>query len=240
MLSRLQSGLRRVVTLQEPLVWVCLFMVSAGVFIFAKLTSEMMEGETHGFDNTILLILRQTGNPDVPIGPAWLTKAFGDITSLGGITVLSLITLFVVIYLMLRRSHRAAFFVLGSILGGCLLSSALKLGVARPRPDLVPHLVEVYDFSFPSGHAMVSAVTYLTLGALLSRFEERGALRIYYLGAALLLTMLIGTSRVYLGVHYPTDVLGGWCAGIAWASLCWLVARRFLPRRAMRSPEQEI
>lgn len=231
MISRLRSRMNGLIsTLREPLVWAILLFASISAFIFVQLTDEIIEGETRGFDEAVLLGLRQTNNHALPIGPDWLTKAFSDITSLGGVTVLSLVTLFAIFYLLLARSHRAALFLLASVLGGWLLSSALKLGVARPRPDLVPHLVDVHDFSFPSGHAMVSAVTYLTLGALLSRFEPRGIMQVYHLGAAILLTLLIGTSRVYLGVHYPTDVLGGWCAGLAWACFCWLVARRLLPR----------
>jgi undecaprenyl-diphosphatase len=105
-----------------------------------------------------------------------------------------------------------------------LLSTALKLGFARPRPDLVPHGVRVYTASFPSGHAMLSAVTYLTLGALLARVQPQRRVKAFLLGLAIALTVLIGMSRVYLGVHWPSDVLAGWCGGAAWASLCWFVA----------------
>jgi undecaprenyl-diphosphatase len=105
-----------------------------------------------------------------------------------------------------------------------MLSTGLKMGFERPRPDLVPHATQVYTASFPSGHAMLSAVTYLTLGALLSRVQRRRRVKAFFLGLALTLTLLIGLSRVYLGVHWPSDVLAGWCIGAAWASLCWFVA----------------
>jgi undecaprenyl-diphosphatase len=105
-----------------------------------------------------------------------------------------------------------------------VLSSILKLGTDRPRPDLVAHLVEVHTASFPSGHAMLSAVVYLTLGGLLSRVERPWRIKIHLLSVAVILTLLIGVSRVYLGVHWPTDVLAGWCAGATWAMLCWRVA----------------
>jgi len=105
-----------------------------------------------------------------------------------------------------------------------LLSGILKLGVDRPRPDLVPHLVEEYTASFPSGHAMLSAVVYLMLGGLLSRVEGPRCIKIYVLSVSLILTFLVGLSRIYLGVHWPTDVLAGWCAGATWAVLCWRVA----------------
>src|SRR5690606_34414750 len=123
---------------------------------------------------------------------------------------------------------REAFLVFVAVGGGQVLSSLLKLGIDRPRPDLVSHLMHVQTLSFPSGHAMMSAVTYLTLGALLAGMAPRMAIRAYVLSLAVLVTLLVGVSRIYLGVHWPSDVLAGWCAGFAWAMLCWLVARRFL------------
>ena len=127
---------------------------------------------------------------------------------------------------MLARQRGAARLVAVSVGGGTALSSLLKLGFARPRPDLVPHAVEVYTASFPSGHAMLSAVTYLTLAALLARVQPRRRLRIYVLALAVLTSLLVGASRVYLGVHWPSDVAAGWCVGAAWALLCWLAALR--------------
>jgi undecaprenyl-diphosphatase len=159
-----------------------------------------------------------------PIGPSWLALAARDITSLGGYTVLLLMTLSAIGFLLMVRKPGAALLLLVSIGGGMLLSSGLKELFDRPRPDLVPHAVQVYTLSFPSGHAMLSAVTYLTLGALLARVQPRRRVKAYLLGLGILLTALIGISRVYLGVHWPTDVLAGWCAGSAWAIACWTVA----------------
>ena len=109
-------------------------------------------------------------------------------------------------------------------ISGAVLSSLLKLGFDRPRPDLVPHLTHVYSASFPSGHAMVSAVVYLTLGTLLTRIVSGIWLKIFVMAVAVLLTGLIGLSRLYLGVHWPSDVLAGWAAGAAWALVWWTVA----------------
>ena len=110
---------------------------------------------------------------------------------------------------------------------GELLNQVLKHAFNRPRPSVVPHLRAVFSTSFPSGHAMESAIVYLTLGAMLMRVAERRVTKLYILGIAMLLTFLVGVSRVFLGVHYPTDVIGGWIIGFAWASVCWLVAQRF-------------
>jgi undecaprenyl-diphosphatase len=136
------------------------------------------------------------------------------------------VTLAVIGFLVLLRRRSAALLVAVSVGGGTALSSLLKLGFQRPRPDLVPHAVEVYTASFPSGHAMLSAVTYLTLGALLMRVQPLWRVKFYILALAVLATLLVGTSRVYLGVHWPTDVLAGWCVGAFWALLCWLGALR--------------
>ena len=216
---------------REYRAWLLVAAASLFTWGFVSLTGEILEGETRHFDEAVLLSLRQSSDHAIPVGPPWLTKVMTDLTALGGTTVLALITLLVLIYLLLRGARRTAAFVAVSILGAWLLSSGLKLGIARPRPDLVPHLVEVYDLSFPSGHAMLSAISYLTLGALLHRIEERPALKLFFPVTALLLTFAIGFSRVYLGVHYPTDVIGGWAAGMAWASLSWLAARRLLGHR---------
>jgi undecaprenyl-diphosphatase len=115
--------------------------------------------------------------------------------------------------------------------GGALLTWLLKHWIARPRPDLVPHLVEVSTLSFPSGHAMQSAVVFLTLGALLARTNSQRAVRFYVMMITILLTVLVGVSRVFLGVHWPTDVLGGWCAGALWSAACSLFAASLKSRR---------
>ncbi|EJZ19199.1 phosphatase PAP2 family protein (plasmid) [Rhizobium sp. Pop5] len=219
-------------TAYEPLTLITLATIAGGLFVLQRLTSEVLEGETLGFDEAILLALRRHGDLAVPIGPAWLTHAVGDITSLGGLTVLTLMTVLVTVYLLLDRRWPIAIFVFSSVLTGWLASTLLKILVARPRPDIVPHLVEVSDLSFPSGHAMVSAVTYLTLGALLARTQRYRSTRIFVMGAGVFLAVIIGLSRIYLGVHYPTDVFAGWCAGALWALGCWLISKRFVPNRA--------
>jgi undecaprenyl-diphosphatase len=204
--------------------------LGGSLWVFFWLADEVVEGDTHAFDRAVLLALRTPGRLDDPLGPFWLEQTARDITSLGGYPVLILVTLAAIGFLLIARKSAAALLVLVSIGGGMLLSSGLKNVFDRTRPDLVPHAVEVYTTSFPSGHAMLSAVTYLTLGALLARVQPRRAVKAYLLTVAIALALLIGASRVYLGVHWPTDVLAGWCAGAAWAMLCWMVAA-WLQRR---------
>lgn len=208
----------------SPGLAVLVVLAAAAVYAFAELVDEVLEGESREFDEWILEALRAPGDPDDPIGPWWLEAAFVDITALGGNTVVILMTLAALGYLVIDGKRSAALLVLTSVAGGIALSLALKIGFDRPRPDLVAHLVDVHTLSFPSGHAMVSAVTYLTLGALLAQIQARSGLKAYVLGIAVMLTMLIGVSRVYLGVHWPTDVVAGWCAGTAWAIGCWVIA----------------
>jgi len=195
-----------------------------------------MRGNTYAFDETLLRALRNPADLADPIGPAWLEKVVQDITSLGSFTVIILLTLVVVGYLLIDGKRRAAAFILAATSGGIALSEILKALFARPRPELVAHLVDVNSMSFPSGHAMLSAVTFLTLGALLAGMQARRRLKIYIVSIAILLTLLVGGSRVYLGVHWPTDVLAGWCAGASWAMGCWLLERWLQERGRIEPP----
>jgi undecaprenyl-diphosphatase len=194
---------------------------------FAGLVDEVLEQETHAFDSAILLALRVPGDLGTPIGPDWLEHAFIDITALGGTTVLTMITIIAVSYLLVAGKVRPAIVVALSIIAGTLAEMAMKVGFDRPRPDLVPHLVPVTSLSFPSGHAMLSAVTYLTIGTLLAAAEPRLRLRVYIIGVGVVIALLIGMSRVFLGVHWPTDVLAGWTAGAIWALGSWMIAKWF-------------
>jgi undecaprenyl-diphosphatase len=153
-----------------------------------------------------------------------------DITALGSFAVLSIVVFAVVIYLLMAHQRVAAFWILAAVGGGVILSSLLKLVYERPRPDLVTPAARVFTTSFPSGHATVSTITYLTLGALLASLHDSLRFKIYFLSLAILLAVAVGVSRVYLGVHYPTDVLAGWCIGAAWAAFCWTIFR-WLQRR---------
>jgi undecaprenyl-diphosphatase len=200
-------------------------VMAAGAWGFIVIADKVVEGQTRATDERILRALRDPANPSDPIGPEWLGEIGRDLTALGGVAVLSLVTTVVVGFLLIRRTYHAMWLVLVATVGGLILSILLKDYFARPRPNVVPHLDQVQDFSFPSGHSMISAVVYLTLGSLLARLVERPALKIYILSVVILLTVLIGVSRVYMGVHYPSDVLAGWSVGLSWAILCWLAAR---------------
>jgi undecaprenyl-diphosphatase len=214
--------------LKEFLPLAALFIPGVLILAFAHLADEVMEGETRHIDESVLLALRNPADLADPIGPQWVEQVVKDTTSLGSVTVLTLITLGTVIYLLMAKKRPAALLVLLSVGGGTLLSTLLKSAFNRPRPELVAHIVDVSTASFPSGHAMLSAVTYLTLGALLARTEPNLRLKTFILGAAIFLTVAIGLSRLYLGVHYPSDVLAGWTLGAGWALLCLTAANLYL------------
>jgi undecaprenyl-diphosphatase len=203
---------------------------------FVALADEVTEGETHAVDRALLLALRDPSNPANPLGPSWLEEAARDITGLGGYAILTLLTVAAVGYLVMVRKNGAALLVIAAVTGGMMLSTGLKLGFERPRPDLVPYGTRVYTASFPSGHAMLSAVVYLTLGALMARMQQRRRVKTLILGLAVFLALLVGVSRVYLGVHWPSDVLAGWCVGAAWAALCWFVALQLQRRGQVERP----
>lgn len=207
----------------------------AAVWVFIVVASEVSEGDTRHVDELILRAFRSSTDPADPVGPAWVEGAVRDLTSLGSNVVLLIFTTAVAVFLAVRRQSHALTLVLVSTGGGFLLAQALKLAFSRPRPDLVPHLAYVSSSSFPSGHSMFSAVVYLTLGVLLSQLVKERVLKAYFIGVACFLTFVVGVSRVYLGVHYPTDVLAGWSAGLAWALLCWMAAS-YLQRRGDVEP----
>jgi undecaprenyl-diphosphatase len=221
----------------EMTVLMALACIVAGVWGFALLADEVLEGGTQVFDQKLLLAFRHSDTRAM-LGPPSVQQAARDISGLGGVAILTLVTAIVAGLLVLDGKRHMAVFVLGSVLGGVMASTILKDLFHRARPDLVPYDVYVSGASFPSGHSMMSAVTYLTLGALLARSQERKRLKAYFLLVALLLTTAVGVTRVYLGVHWPTDVLAGWTAGAIWALLCWLVARWLQSRRTLE-PEAE-
>jgi undecaprenyl-diphosphatase len=214
-----------------------LALVATGVWIFAAIAEEMMEGETHAFDEYLLLALRAPGDPADPLGPRWVEELARDVTALGGTGVLTFLTLAAASFLWLQRRHGTALFVLASVGSGMILSSSAKLLFDRPRPDLVPHGSYVYTASFPSGHSLMAAVTYLTLAVLLARGFAEVRLKAYVIGLAVFVTLAVGVSRVYLGVHWPTDVAAGWAAGAAWALGCAALARYLSQRGAIERAE---
>jgi undecaprenyl-diphosphatase len=233
MLNRKLSIMVQWLGRHELRVLVAVLIVVSGTWCFLALANVVLAGRTQSLDEVILVALRRADDPAMPIGPDWMAEVGRDLTAVGGIAVLLLTTLAVAGFLALDRKFAAAGFVLAAVAGGLMASSLLKACFARPRPEVVPHLSQVYTSSFPSGHSMMSAVVYLTLGALLARVVARRRLKFYFLAVALLLTGLVGASRVYMGVHYPTDVLAGWTAGLVWASLCWLAARKLQRRGAI-------
>lgn len=205
-------------------------IIAGGMWGFLELMEVARDGAAHSLDSEILLFFRVAGQPDMPIGPHWLQNAVRDITALGSASVLTLVTAATAIYLFLVRKWGTGLFVIAAIASGQMLSTLLKAGVDRPRPELVSHLMQETSLSFPSGHAMISALAYLTLGALASRAVHGRTAKIYVLSLAVFISLLVGVSRIYLGVHWPSDVLAGWCAGFAWAMIWWLAAR-LLQRR---------
>lgn len=202
--------------------------VICATFAVVLMLDLFREGATAAFDRSLILAFRSPTNSADAIGPHWVEDMGRDFTALGGFPVLSLLTLAIVGFLVFRRLPAAAAIVLGSTLVALALSSGLKSAIDRTRPDLVPHGQHVYTASFPSGHSMHAAATYFTLGGLLALFQQRRRVKVFVLGMAAFTTFLVGVSRVYLGVHWPTDVLGGWAFGTFCALVTVLLARWLL------------
>ena len=221
---------------QRPEIWLLgsLLLIAGLLLIFLFIAQDVFEGETAAFDRAAILAFRIAGNISNPIGPPWLEEAARDVTALGSIIVVVTLSGAVAGYLLILGRRGPALLMLISVAGGTGLNDLLKSIFDRPRPDLVLQTARVFTSSFPSGHAAVSAVVYLTLGALLARDAPSLAVKLYIMAVAILIVFLVGISRVFLGVHYPTDVLAGWCIGSAWALTCWLAADRLQHWRAAK------
>jgi undecaprenyl-diphosphatase len=227
------TSLRRLLRARELVTMVLVAVAAGGLWAFLELADAIADEELRAIDESVLLAMREPSDHSDPVGPRWLEEMGRDFTALGGNGILSLVSVAAALFLWMARRPRSVALLAVAFAGGQLLTMLLKRGFARPRPDLVPHEAFVYTASFPSGHSMMSAVVYLTLGALLARVLPRRRMKLLVIACALLATALTGVSRVYLGVHWPSDVAGGWAVGASWAVACWLAAD-FLDRR--RSP----
>ncbi len=221
-LDRLRSlsGLDRA---DARLLWSLLGVVLS-IWTFVLVADLVTAGRTQSVDDRLMQSLRVDHRPADPRGPGWLPGTMRDVTALGSPPVLSLCVFAVAGALAVRRQFHALGLLLVASAGGLVLNDLLKDLFGRPRPPVEFHLTQVSSMSFPSGHAMLSAIIYLTLAAFLARLVQPRALKLYFVGLAFLLSLLVGASRVYLGVHYASDVLAGWTAGLAWALVCWTVA----------------
>jgi undecaprenyl-diphosphatase len=226
-MKKLKSLIRHIVEfiLHEPWMLAVLFITVLTFSAFGEVVENVLEGKSRVLDHFILMLLRNPNNIQDPLGPPWLEEMMRDFTALGGIAVLTLVTLASAFYLLAVRKRLQALYLLSAVGTGTIISNIFKLGFDRPRPDLVPHGSITYMAGFPSGHSLMTAVVYLTLGALLAEVHAKKRLKFYFLTLAVTLTILVGISRVYLGVHWPSDVLAGWLVGAAWASMFWIIAR---------------
>ena len=204
-----------------------LFLTLACLAGFVVVAWLVADGATEALDRSLMLLTREPGDTSDALGPAWFEEMLAEITALGGYTILVIVSALVLVALLLLRERQAALFLVASLVGGAVVSSLLKALFARPRPDLVQHLDQTFTSSFPSAHAMVATLSYLTLAAICIRFLRQRSTRTFVLVSAVLLALAIGASRVYLGVHWPSDVLAGWLAGGAWAGAIWLLADRW-------------
>lgn len=211
-----------------------LCMMATGLVVFTILALQLGQPSLQNFDEAIVRNLRDADNPATPIGPGWFKELTRDFTALGGYGILSTITILITTFLHLERRQARAHFVVFAIVAGYSLSMILKAIIARPRPEIVPWLSHVHSSSFPSGHSMMSAVVYLSLGLMLSDLTSRRLVKTFVVVAPLTISAAVGFSRVYMGVHYPTDVVAGWWLGISWSLACWLAIRRWRAFREVR------
>lgn len=199
-----------------------LFVVALGVMTFAEVADDMTEADGQAFDSMVLAWMQPVAGE--PRGPWWLHEAAADLTSLGGISVLTLFAVIAFSFLLIQKKRLSAVLLVVGLIGGVALSEGLKAMFGRARPPLDYQAVETLNASFPSGHALLSTVFYLTLGVMLTRAFAQNHFKAFVLGASILIALLIGLTRVYLGAHWASDVFAGWSVGAAWAMALWLVA----------------
>lgn len=207
----------------EPVILGGVLILWMMIASFIEVADDVMEGDTHVIDTKLLMLLRDGNDPQNALGPHWVQEMVRDISGLGGIAILTMVTIGAALYLTMMKKGGQALYLIACITIGTLLSNVLKFGFARPRPDLVPHGSYVFTNSFPSGHSMMSALVFLCVGALLARAHNSYAMKAYFLITSIFLTVAIGVSRVYLGVHWPSDVLAGWLVGGSAAVSFWLI-----------------
>ena len=220
-----QTLIRRWLGMVELRVLLPLLLVVGGIWFFTVIADKVVGEEAGRLDTALILALREPGDTRDPIGPVWVEEMVRDFTAFGSTGPLLFLTFAVAGYFLLHRDYHMAALVLLTVLGAFALTLLLKQGFERPRPDLVPRVTYVNTASFPSGHSSISAATYLTLGALVARLQPARRLKIFVMAVAALLAFLVGFSRVYLGVHWPSDVLGGWTVGVVWAMVALLLSR---------------
>ena len=234
---------RTIVLFQQNLdlvVLLALVVFALSGWILTEVSNHVTEGTSQRYDERILHYLRADNDPTNPIGPLWLEQVWRDLTALGSPSVLFLVTLGVAGYLVICRQYRLVGLLFLTIVGGATITYAMKTYFNRPRPEFMSSLVYESSPSYPSGHSMLSTVVYLTLGSLLAHTVSRMRYKCYFMVVALLFTLLVGISRVYLGVHYPTDVLAGWSTGCMWAIICWLAIHSLQNRGALKKPDPQL
>jgi undecaprenyl-diphosphatase len=190
--------------------WLGAASLSFGIFV--KITSELLEHEGRGLDSSILTAVAKMRRP-------WLTGVAVDVTALGSLTLVALISAIALCILLSLRDRAAAWQLFLNSVGAGIWTGLTKNVIERARPEDVTHLVQVSGFSYPSGHSLVSASLYLTIAILAGRHLPTTKSRVLLLCLAIVIISLVGMSRVYLGVHYPSDVVSGVLLGLAWALL---------------------
>ena len=210
-----------------------------GTWALVALVDAVNHKDSQSIDEKILLAMRNPRDLTDPVGPRWLKEMGRDITALGSLGFQILLVAAVGGYLAMRGAHRALLLLVATIGGGLTITMSLKNLVARPRPNLIPHGSVVTGDSFPSGHSMMSTVTFFTLAVMLARIESRKGIKAFFLSLASVLAFVVGLSRVYLGVHWPSDVLAGWCLGLLWATVCWLVVHTLQRKGDVEAPATE-
>ena len=200
-----------------------IMLIAAGLLAFLRLGDAVRAGRTLDLDRRIILALRDPANPAQPRGSFWTRDILHDLTALGGVGVLTLTVLVAVIFLWVNRRRRHAAVLLGVVAAATVAGELIKAAYNRPRPDLVAYGDYFSQSSFPSGHSNIATVVWMTLALIVASLERTRVGKATALVVGAFISLTAGGSRVYFGVHWPSDVLGGWILGSGWALVAWIV-----------------
>lgn len=200
---------------------ICLALILSSAVLFSILAALDVRGALHGFDVAILTSLADGRSGEIKV--ARYSETMRDITSLGGTTLIIFATTATVLwFFQLGQKGKAALMAL-TVITSSALNNTLKQFFDLPRPDIFPHGTLVSSMTFPSGHTFTGAVTYLTIAFLIYQLEIKPQLKIFAFCTAIFVSFWIGISRLYLGVHWPSDVIASWILALGWCALCWMI-----------------
>lgn len=201
---------------------IVIMAIAAALLAFLRLGDGVRAGRTLDIDRRIILALRDPAHPGQPRGSFWTRDILHDLTALGGVGVLTLTVVVATIFLWVNGRRRHAAVLLGTVGAATVVGELIRSSYHRARPDLLAYGDYFSESSFPSGHSNIATVVWMTLALIVASLERSRVGKVTAFAAGGFISLTAGAARVYFGVHWPSDVLGGWILGSSWALAAWI------------------